>query len=211
MAIHGQEPLLWKGGYLAPIFKGKGDPGDVSKHRSILISSHYCKAIHKTLRNKTYHAFKSYVQQCQLGGKKRIPVTFGVHATRAFLRWQQSRGWASGLLFVDLKEAFYRVFRPLAMNIEWTDEELGQFFARLNLPSSALDDFRYHVQQQNSLQMTTMTTMQQNSIAAVHDCTWFKLRGQPDSALTTVGARPGDGFADVLAPSFRRDWRKQSS
>ena len=49
-ALQGQECLLHKGGTLVPLWKGKGDMSLCSSFRSILLSSHFGKSLHRTLR-----------------------------------------------------------------------------------------------------------------------------------------------------------------
>ena len=48
--LHGQEPLLCKGGLLTPAYKGKGLTHQVSSFRSLLVSSHLGKVVHRCLR-----------------------------------------------------------------------------------------------------------------------------------------------------------------
>ena len=51
----------------------------------------------------------------QLGGKRKVPVTLGLHEARAYLRAAALQHQSAALLMVDLVEAFYRVLRPLAL------------------------------------------------------------------------------------------------
>ena len=50
--LFGQEAIEHKGGRLAIAWKHKGDPADCSSHRSLLVSSHLGKTIHRALRQK---------------------------------------------------------------------------------------------------------------------------------------------------------------
>ena len=112
---HGQECLLHKGGRLQPIWKQKGPRHLCSAYRSVLISSHVGKSLHRCLRLHTADAFEHYLQSRQIGGKRGIPVSLGVHQARAFMRSRSRSGLCTGLLFLDLSEAFYRVARQLAL------------------------------------------------------------------------------------------------
>ena len=85
LLTHGQESLVHKGGRLHPLWKGKGPTDVCSSYRSILISSHVGKSIHRCLRVHTADLFEAFLQRQQLGGRRRISVATGVHQARAFL------------------------------------------------------------------------------------------------------------------------------
>ena len=121
LVCHGQEALPHKGGILTPAFKGKGSPCDASSYRSLLVSSHIGKALHRTVRQTQASLLEAYMVPQQLGGRRRVPVTLGLHEARAFLRSQQLLSQSVALLMVDLTEAFYRVLRPLAVGCQYTD------------------------------------------------------------------------------------------
>lgn len=196
--LHSHEPLQWKGGRLFPLYKGKGQMGDVTKYRSILVSNHLGKAVHKTIRFSTYSAFSAFLHASQLGGRKAAPVTLRVHYARAFVRHLKTSKLAGALVMLDLKEAFYRIFRALAMSHDWSDERLAHFFASLGLPSSALADLRCALQQPPSLSQAGLAPHLRQAVSAIHQQTWFSTPGQSDIARTTRGTRPGDSFADTI-------------
>ena len=75
LVYHGQETLIHKGGTLAPAFKGKGSPLDVSGYRSLLISSHLGKSLHRTVRQTQASLLENYMCPQQLGGRRHVPVT----------------------------------------------------------------------------------------------------------------------------------------
>ena len=82
LTIHGQEALVHKGGRLAVAFKGKGLQDRCESYRSLLVSSHPGKVLHKTLRTACTSIFSKYMQRQQLGGRKHVPVSFAVHMAR---------------------------------------------------------------------------------------------------------------------------------
>ena len=113
--LFGQEAAEHKGGRLAIAWKHRGDVRDCSTHRSLLVSSHVGKTLHRALRQKHNALYTRYMQAQQLGGRPKMPVGIPLHATRAFLRWQARLGRPTALIFLDLTEAFYRIVRPLAL------------------------------------------------------------------------------------------------
>jgi hypothetical protein len=144
--LHGQEPLEHKGGRLIPLWKGKLSQGLCEAYRSILISSHVGKFLHRTIRIKQATVYEAYLQNQQIGGQRKAPVVLGVHAARAFIRLHHDRNRPCALLFLDLTEAFYRVLRPLALEGICQDKVLAAMAQRLNLGPHILADLHQHLQ-----------------------------------------------------------------
>lgn len=110
LVLHGQEYLGHKGGLLTPAHKGKGALTDPKAYRSLLVSSHIGKTLHRTVRQTQAHLLEAFMTRSQLGGKRKVPVTLGLHEARAYLRAAALQHQSAALLMVDLVEAFYRVF-----------------------------------------------------------------------------------------------------
>ena len=197
LLLHGQEDLSYKGGVLVQAYKGRGDSKVCQSFRSLLISSQIGKTIHRTIRTFQADLFERFLQTHQVGGKRKMPVTYGLHLVRAHLRRAQRQGECAAIVFVDLTEAFYRIFRPLCMNNELTDEALAAFLKKLNMPESALHELWAILGEPNALEMAKLPYHLQKSIAAIHRNTHFWMRGQSDVVETRFGSRPGDPFADV--------------
>ena len=157
------------------------------------------KCLHKTIRSSQASLYECFLQNQQLGGRRGIPVTLGMHHLRAFLRVQQQQGRSCGIVFLDLKEAFYRVFRPLALQSDWTDADIAGVASRLGLPSSIIEELYAHLQDPCALTQAGLPPFLRNCITAIHTDTWFVVEGQStDICRTTAGSRPGDCFADTV-------------
>ena len=198
LVCHGQEALPHKGGLLTPAFKGKGSPCEASSYRSLLVSSHIGKALHRTVRQTQATLLEAFMVPQQLGGRRRVPVTLGLHEARAFLRSRQGQMQSVALLMVDLTEAFYRVLRPLAVGCEYTDFEIAQVANKLKLEPDVVYQLHQHLAEQSATAQAGMKPHYQSVLAALHTDTFFKLPGQRDQSRTTIGSRPGDSFADVV-------------
>ena len=197
--LHGQEALIHKGGCLHPIWKGKGPMDVCSSFRSILVSSHVGKCLHRAIRQKQCTLFERYLQAEQLGGRQHVPVTLGVHTVRAYLRQHAARGHCVGLVFLDLTEAFYRVLRPLAIGGPVEDATILQMAQRLGLSEDIMHDLWQHLADPHATaRLARMPPQAQHALRALHSETHFHLRGQEDVCKTKVGSRPGDCFADVV-------------
>ena len=198
IAIHGQEPLIYKGGKLTPAYKGKGDPRQVSSFRSLLVSSHLGKTIHRCLRQHQAQAYEHFLQAQQLGGRRKVPVQLALHQARAFLRRARERQESAGLLFLDLTEAFYCILRELTVGGSPTDELLTFVMHRLQLPADSLQRLHELLDERTALQRAGLSFTAMNCIRALHRNTHFWLQGQEDLVATYLGTRPGDSFADLI-------------
>eukprot|EP00435_Cladocopium_sp_Y103_P009245 s1408_g2.t1 len=196
--LFGQEAMEHTGGKLAVAWKQKGDVRDCHTHRSLLVSSHLGKTVHRALRQKYNHLYNAYMQRQQLGGRPCMPVAVPLHMTRAFLRWQHRRKHPTALVFLDLTEAFYRMLRPLAVGGEMSDECIGQMCRRLNLAPETMHELALLLSQPSALSEAGAPAHVQLLLQALHRDTWFQMGTQTDLVRTEVGSRPGDSFADVV-------------
>eukprot|EP00435_Cladocopium_sp_Y103_P042425 s1518_g11.t1 len=198
LVLHGQESLCHKGGVLTPAHKGKGPHNDPSAYRSLLVSSFIGKTLHRTLRQTQATLLEKFMTRSQLGGKRRVPVSLGLHEARSYLRTAIQSGRSAILIMVDLTEAFYRVLRPLAIGSEFSDQEIAKVAAKLRLPVDTLCELYSFLADESAIQMAGMAPHYQRAIQAVHADTFFQMPGQWDVCRTTIGSRPGDSFADSV-------------
>eukprot|EP00438_Fugacium_kawagutii_P005073 Skav200544 [mRNA] locus=scaffold676:310903:315876:+ [translate_table: standard] len=198
LMLHGQEPLLHKGGRATTAWKRKLPQDRCEAYRALLISSHIGKSLHRTLRDHQCSIYEAFLHSDQLGGRRRVPVGLGVHMMRAFLRHCRCRKQAASILFLDLTEAFYRTIREMVMGTCNNDQELAQWAHRMGLPEDAL--FRLHqaLRGDTALEHATYSQLQITVIRTLHSSTWFQLDKQADVVHTQVGSRPGDSYADIV-------------
>ena len=197
-ALYGQEASEHKGGKLAIAWKHRGDVRDCHTHRSLLVSSHLGKTIHRALRQKYNCLYNAYMQRQQLGGRPYMPVGVPLHITRAFMRWNRSRNQPVALVFLDLTEAFYRTLRPLAVGGNMSEQCIGLMCQRLGLDTDALHELHELLQQQPAVANAQAPAHVQRLLQALHRDTWFQIGQQKDLIRTEIGSRPGDSFADVV-------------
>lgn len=198
LLVHGQEAWRHKGGRLIHAFKGKGHADQCEAYRSLLISSHVGKTLRRAMRERQYHVFEQTLHPSQLGGSKFMPVSVGLHHARALLRCYKSRGMSVGLIFLDLQEAFYRIWRPLCAQCEYADDVISSLAAKLLLPDATLQQLRSRLCNPSILETNNMPKHYAHAVAAMHDNTWFQVPGQHDCIRTVAGSGPGDSVADVV-------------
>ena len=198
LCLHGQEDLTQKGGKLVAAWKGKGTQDNPCSYRSLLISSHMGKCIHRTLRSHQATVYEQYMQYQQIGGRRCVPVSLGSLMTRSFLRTMKGRNHSAAIIFLDLHEAFYRLVRPLAIQDNMSDEALATMAARIQLPPTALDELRQLMLDPSAIEQAAGHWTQIKYTSALHRDTHFHMADQQDKCVTQIGSRPGDAFADVI-------------
>ena len=196
--LFGQEAIEHKGGRLAIAWKHKGDPADCSSHRSLLVSSHLGKTIHRALRQKHHCLYTNFMQGQQLGGRPHMPVGVPLHMTRAFLRWQHRLKCPASVIFLDLTEAFYRVVRVLAVGGDLEDEHVAYIASHLGYSPESLHEFVQQIRAPSALEQAGAPFHVQRFMQALHTDTWFTIGNQHDVVRTEQGSRPGDSYADVV-------------
>ncbi len=165
LALHGQEALCHK---VVTAYK-RGQHSLCESFRSLLISSHQGKTLHSALRQHQSQLYVTFMQQQQLGGRPRIPVSIALHQARAYLRANIQQQKSVALIFLDLQEAFYRVLRPLALGLAWTDQDIAQFAARLN----TLQDLYQELANPDALQQAEIPSLPRRYLQALHTDTFF--------------------------------------
>ena len=102
------------------------------------------------------------------------------------------------MLFLDLREAFYGVARPLLVCMDHSDEDVARVFRDLNLPAEAHSDFRRVLAGETAIGCTAASEWLQAVYRELLSNTWFRLPHQEDVVVTNLGTRPGDSLADLL-------------
>eukprot|EP00438_Fugacium_kawagutii_P032593 Skav236459 [mRNA] locus=scaffold1758:495487:500151:- [translate_table: standard] len=203
-ALFGMEPLAFKGGRLTTAWKRKGSQSSCMAYRSLLISSHPGKAIHRALRDTHVQEYERALKPDQLGGRVGTPVTLAMQVVRSHQRVCAQTRTSYGVVFLDLKEAFYRTLRELAIGSA-PGTQLHQWIAGLGLPLDTVDALHAHLSAPSALDMAGFSPLHRNMVQALHNCTWFHVQNQTDRVLTSIGSRPGDCYADwVFSMLFAR-------
>ena len=198
LVTHGQEDLTSKGGIVAPVYKGRGPADLCSSYRSILVSNHTGKAIHRAIRQKHAPLYEKFLQVQQKGGRRKTPVQLAMHQVRAFARQAKHRGKSVSIIYLDLTEAFYRIIREVPMGGEPSDELIAHIVNKLRLPHDALHQLGELLAETPAIEQAGMGEMDCRCVRAIHASTHFWLRQQNDVVRTRAGTRPGDCFADFI-------------
>ena len=194
-AGHAKEPLSWKGGYVAPLYK-KGPVSLASSYRSIFISNYTAKIYHATLRQQLLSIWQSAIEHVQLGGRPSCGTDSAHHWIQIHSQWAAFHGLAQGMLFFDLRSAFYTVLRQSLTDVEDDGQAVMVAMIRLGMKPadvvSKLDKAKGESATQGLSRHGSLIL--KDALTNTH----FQIRGSDTPVLTHRGTRPGDPLADVL-------------
>ena len=194
MSLRMDEALQWKGGIIHHAWTGKQSLEEYASHHALLISSVVGKSLHGTIRHCCIEPMRRASTPLQVGRLPAYPVTYTSHCVRLFQ--SMCKGSTYFLLFPDLREAFYRVYRALLHSDSPSEEELAHMFCRLELPPSAFE--RQTVNSEDALLAADAGPWLRMVLREMLSNTWFKLHGQEDAVQTSLGVKPGDALADSM-------------
>ena len=204
-----QEPVTFKGGILVQAFKGKGTPSLCENYRALMVSSILAKANHRALRGASMKSFATYRLPLQIGGLAGRSVAQGAHCLISFAAMCRRTHKSYAVLFVDIKQAFYRLFREHIVKTHVADEAVQRLFQTLQLPTSAFADFAQELAEASAMEAAAASPYVRAHVEEAMHGTWFKLLGADAISQTKRGSRPGDNLADILfAFAFRRILQK---
>ena len=140
-----EEPIHFKGGSLYAVWKGKATPTQHSSYRGILVSSVVGKAYHRILRSRCVPALQNVASPLHIGVLPKRPVTLVARVVRLHQQWCRRDNASYALLFLDLREPFYGIVRPLITEFSGSDEEIAAVLAAVALPPGVMHDLHAHL------------------------------------------------------------------
>eukprot|EP00974_Lingulodinium_polyedra_P111420 10777104-Lingulodinium_polyedra.AAC.1 len=101
-----EEPLMWRGSYIAALYKGKGDARLCSNSRDVWVESLESKDFHSYLRGMFFPKVAGFARPSQCGGIDSKGADIAQHFVRAVWDFAGVTSSCAALLFVDLSAAF---------------------------------------------------------------------------------------------------------
>ena len=125
------EPITFKGGVLVHTYKGRGPSTECGSYRSLIVSSVLAKSLHRVLRGKCMDTFQKVGMPLQLGGLPGKAVSQGAQCLIAFAASCRYRKASLGILFIDIRQAFYRLVRQHVVHDDDIDRSTQRLFNTL--------------------------------------------------------------------------------
>ena len=198
MGVRGQAITEMCGGWMAPLFKGKGSSSLMSGFRGILLEPVVARAISRAWRSKLEKGMQAQAAPMQWGGRKGLSIE-AVHLVLKM--WQSNshhKRTALSLVFVDLRSAFYTIVKPLLAHAPNAAPPIRAIFQRLGLPETAFQEFASNIMHANLIKEATRSTAAEQMVAATLQHTWFLVEGGDSLMAPQTGSRPGDPLADLM-------------
>ena len=193
-----QEPLMYKGGRLATLFKNKGSATEATNHRAILISSTIGKTVHGVFRDRTVPYVREGASELQFSAHQRALVSIAAHTVRMHQNWSKVIHRSDYTIFVDIASAYYTLLRQLTTDVEMTDENIIALLTRLGYKDCHIDAIAQKLQEPTAMESLEVPPHLRSLLGEFHSHTWFRLKSDSAMVSTSRGTRPGDGLADLL-------------
>ena len=186
------------GGWILPLFKGKGSPCKMTGYRAILLEPTLARIFSRTWRGRLADGLSAVAVNMQWGGRQGLGIT-PLHLQ---VRLWQSNALHSkkslALIFIDLKQAFYSVVKPMLARFDGSMESAAGIFQLLNLPPSAFQAFLDNIGNGSLIQEATGSSILADYMGANLSATWFIVPNGCSVSAPQTGSRPGDPCADLL-------------
>ena len=197
-SVRRQAIIEHAGGWILPLFKGKGSPCKMTGYRAILLEPTLARIFSRTWRGRLADGLSAVAVNMQWGGRQGLGIT-PLHLQ---VRLWQSNALHSkkslALIFIDLKQAFYSVVKPMLARFDGSMESAAGIFQLLNLPPSAFQAFLDNIGNGSLIQEATGSSILADYMGANLSATWFTVPNGCSVSAPQTGSRPGDPCADLL-------------
>ena len=198
MGLRCQGVTELSGGWLLPLFKGRGSTQQMLGYRAILLEPVIARALSKAWRPKLVKGLQATAMPMQWGGRAGLSVEalhLQVQLWQANARRQKL---AHGLIFIDIKSAFYSVVKQLLTEEDSSGNRLREVFIRMRLPESVWETFVDNVERCSLIQQATGSEILAKSTQAMLSHSWYAILDAGCISAPMTGSRPGDPGADLL-------------
>ena len=191
-----EEPIQMKGGILVHAFKG-GSHTNPEDHRSLLLSSHLGKAIRRVLRQQIIVPYAASAPETFFSIRAGGNVSLASQALRLYCGGASAQGDSIGILFLDVKAAYYRVIRQLVVG-SGGPTSLERVMQHFDLGATDLQELLEEAHGVPEGKLSNLTQHQELMLEELLSSTWFTAQHRSTGYESLAGSRPGDGLADVV-------------
>lgn len=133
----------------------------------------------------------------QLGGFPRQQVGFGSQPLHIFGKLADCQGFTSGVLFVDLANAFHRLVRELVTGLVIPDDAAA-VVANLQHHGRSTAGLCRWMELPGLLERLKAPPLLIKIMQDIHCFTWYQLEVSEGPTVTKRGTRPGSPLADCV-------------
>ena len=115
------------------------------------------KGGHRILRRQAVKHMQSYKAAAQLGGLPGKAVSQAAHILTTWAHWKKMEHRSTAVIFVDVRQAFYRLLRAHLTKPERLDDDVIRLFHTLHLPEDSFQEFATELKDANALKQSGMS------------------------------------------------------
>ena len=194
-----QEALEYKGGRLIYAYKGKGPRDDTGSYRGLMLTSVIGKAIRSTFRDHFLPSYRRFLGNTYYSARAAGHVGQACLTLQLFCRHAKLCGQSAGIIFLDIRAAYYSICRELTSGWTGSDDQIGHILHHFALPSSDTAELRKFLDVfGGATDLSDMSASHRALLSELSTGTWFKVIGSELVTQTHGGSRPGDGLADLI-------------
>eukprot|EP00435_Cladocopium_sp_Y103_P043087 s478_g12.t1 len=197
-ALRGQGITEMAGGWLLALYKGRGNPKDMTTHRAIMLEAVVARIFSRAWRLKIVRGLETIACPMQFGGRSGLSIeALHLHVKMAMqnaLHQKQSHA----AVFIDIRSAFYSIAKPLLTGCSRDVSHVRHIFEVMHLPEEVWCHFLQNIQDANLVRKATQSQLVTENITSNLDQTWFVVPDAQGPCAPLTGSRPGDPMADVL-------------
>eukprot|EP00438_Fugacium_kawagutii_P035625 Skav226839 [mRNA] locus=scaffold1741:218094:224051:+ [translate_table: standard] len=197
-SVRCQHAVELVGGWLLPLFKGRGSPHDVSNFRAILLEPCISRAFSRALRPHLRQAFDNVVFPMQFGGSKGATIQMMHLQVQLWQSTARRQKLSYAILFVDIRSAFYGVIKQMLAYATSSAASLRALFDKLALPESVWPAFQHNILSGGLVRDASGSELLATGVEASLQHTWFLVPDGTSMQRPLTGSRPGDPNADLL-------------
>ena len=194
-----REPLEYKGGLLAAMYKGKGSQNAPASHRGIMLTSVLGKAVRSSYREQCLKEYYEFTGDQYFSARPAANVGQAGMILRQYCKAVQDVGHSCVVVFLDIQSAYYSVCRELAHGFDGSDESIATLLSRFQLPPDHIHALGARLREgQGAMSSSSLSDFHKQMMVEMMHSTWYTVNGSPVLTRTFGGSRPGDGLADMV-------------
>ena len=191
------EPISHKGGWQTSFAKPNTQKVDMSGRRMILLNNIVAKNHHKFLQSRLKAVIAQLLCDAQSGARPNQSTDFVTHTTLTAIKHMKNKGQPLLLLFLGLKDAFYRVVLQFVYRRPTTPDELLDLMNTIQFPDAFLPALQAAM---NGAPLIDKAVDDEHLCALVKDAhtdLWATTRGATCIAQPRTSTRPGVPMSDL--------------
>ena len=191
------EPLQMKGGTLIYAHKS-GERSNPENYRGLLLSSHIGKSLRRAFRQQLVPCYQQWASDTHFSIKLGGNVCQASHALRLFLGASAKRQQSTGVLFLDIKAAYYRVVRQLTTRRGNQADSIARMMQYFDLGETDQQSLFQKIAERAHAGEEELDRQREILLEEMLSSTWFTSRHRTRVVESLAGSRPGDGLADIV-------------